>query len=178
MDPFCGYGSIPEQRTKRFPFQKCYAFDTDADSLDYARKKLSGASSARCQFEKIALASVLALKPELAGTIDAIITDPPWGLYQKADSASIEGLKASAFEPSPSSSRKRREAPDLIEQFYEEMMGVFARLLKPDGAALILAANHDALARAVQKAGCFETKRIIPILLSGKKAIVFALKRV
>jgi 23S rRNA G2445 N2-methylase RlmL len=33
IDPFCGYGSIPAERIKRFPINKFYALDRDGAAL-------------------------------------------------------------------------------------------------------------------------------------------------
>lgn len=40
LDPFCGYGAIPAQRCKRFPFSKVYAFDVNEKVLHRAGEKL------------------------------------------------------------------------------------------------------------------------------------------
>ncbi len=79
VDPFCGYGSIPAQRCKRFPFFKIYAFDNDRRVLDRAREKLGKPRDNLVLECRDALKLSQALPPE---SVDAVITDPPWGLYR------------------------------------------------------------------------------------------------
>ncbi|MDR1901538.1 MAG: methyltransferase [Treponema sp.] len=147
MDPFCGYGSIPEQRLRHFPLEKFYAFDIDDTALKYTRKKFSRTSPSKCCIQKTDITAV----PSLLQTacLDAIITDPPWGIYGQ-------------------------NIPP-IDRFYREMLAVFAGLLKPEGRAVILTARNDSLPEAVKNTGGFEIVKGIPILLSGRKAVIFVL---
>jgi predicted RNA methylase len=149
MDPFCGYGSIPEQRLKHFPLEKFYAFDIDSAALNYTRKNLSRVSPSKCSIQKVDIAAVPALLR--TACLDAVITDPPWGIY----------------------------GPNIpsIDRFYTEMLTVFAGLLKPEGRAVILAARNSPLPEAVNNTGGFEIVRDIPVLLSGRKAVIFVLEK-
>ncbi|MDR2094216.1 MAG: methyltransferase [Treponema sp.] len=149
MDPFCGYGSIPEQRLKHFPLEKFHAFDIDGAALNYTRKKLSRVSPSKCSIQKADLAAVPSLLH--AACLDAVITDPPWGIY----------------------------SPDIpaVDRFYTEMLTVFAGLLKPEGRAVILAARNGPLPEAVNSTGVFKIARDIPVLLSGRKAVIFVLEK-
>ena len=80
-------------------------------------------------------------------SVDAIITAPPWGHYQ--------------------------ELP--VTQLYEDMFHVFDLLLKTDGRVIILGDRTDTL---IQAAGNrFTALQNIPILLSGKKAAIYSLRR-
>jgi tRNA G10 N-methylase Trm11 len=147
MDPFCGYGSIPEQRLKHFPLEKFYAFDINDTALNYTRTKLSRISPSKYSIQKADIALVPSLlRP---ACLDAVITDPPWGIYG----------------PIPS-----------INRFYTEMLTLFAGLLKPAGRAVILSAR-DGVLDAVANAGGFEIVSIIPVLLSGRKVAIFVLKK-
>ncbi|GHV46396.1 hypothetical protein AGMMS49546_34310 [Spirochaetia bacterium] len=153
IDPFCGYGSIPAERIKRFPLEKMYALDRDSAALEQARKKIAGPGSAgkagamakSCHIEKADITSAPAICGEASA--DAIITDPPWGIYEKTD------------------------VP--LQEFYDEMMKIFARLLKPKGTLVLLTAKKEELLLAAEKANAFTLNRPIPILLSGKKAAIF-----
>ncbi|MDR0502399.1 MAG: methyltransferase [Treponema sp.] len=80
-------------------------------------------------------------------SVDAVVTDPPWGMF--------------------------KEAKDSF--FAEKMFDVFLRLLKDGGRAVVLYANDGSLQKAVPS--CFETQASIPILLSGKKAVIYLLKK-
>jgi 23S rRNA G2445 N2-methylase RlmL len=148
-DPFCGYGAIPAERLKRFPAEKFYASDSDGAAIALARKKITGTLSGRCEFRRMDLGGLPALLPP--ESLDAIITDPPWGLYQ------------SPGKP--------------IGPFYADMAAIFAGLLKPGGTAVVLTARREELADGAAKTGRFVIQDTIPVLLSGKKAAVFVLKK-
>ncbi|MDR1655566.1 MAG: hypothetical protein LBR96_06155, partial [Treponema sp.] len=82
--------------------------------------------------------------------IDRIITDPPWGLYRETD---------------------RNTA-----QFYREMLDCFKSLLAATGRAVILSAAGEELENAAAESGLSITNKI-PVLLSGKKAAIFLLRK-
>jgi predicted RNA methylase len=149
LDPFCGYGSIPFQALFRFPVQKIYASDNSTEAVQETRKKIGSVSPGRfCEIFKSDFRD-LSLKPGMQN-IDRIITDPPWGLYRETD----------------------RNAA----QFYREMLDCFERLLAAAGRAVILSAAVEALEKAAAESGLSITNKI-PILLSGKRAAIFLLKK-
>ena len=82
-------------------------------------------------------------------TIETIITDPPWGFY---------------------------EIIDDIEAFYRKMLREFARVLKPDGAVVLLSARKAEFESAVQGMGFILQKRY-DTLVNGKKAAVYLLNK-
>jgi hypothetical protein len=51
------------------------------------------------------------------------------------------------------------------------MFAVFEKLLKEGGRAVVLCANKDELLKAVPD--CFSLENSIPMLLSGKKTVIF-----
>lgn len=160
-DPFCGYGAIPAERLKRFPAARFYASDRDGKAVEYARRKLSGDAGGRCVFQQADVYSLPSLLPP--ESLDAIITDPPWGLYAGVNvpgAAKIPGGDLS-----------------LIERFYADIIEIFAGLLKPGGLAVALTARRQELTDGAARTGKFEIKDAIPILLSGKKAFVFVLRK-
>ncbi len=142
-DPFCGYGSIPLQRAKRFPFASLLASDQNPEALAYARRQLGARPHVAIE-QRDALH--LGLPPE---SLDAIITDPPWGLYGDQD----------------------LELPD----FYQRMLGEFARLLRPGGRAVLLTAAKRELAQALENTATLRLVQRHDILVSGKKAAIFLL---
>jgi hypothetical protein len=64
-----------------------------------------------------------------------------------------------------------------LQEFYDNMMQIFARLLKPDGTVILLTAKKEELLLAAEKANAFTLHKTIPILLSGKKAVICKLTR-
>jgi hypothetical protein len=148
VDPFCGYGSIPEQRTKHFPFKKMYALDMDSGVLKITREKLKGKKEG-IEVIQADIHSVFDYIPK--GSADAVITDPPWGLY--------------------------RETQIPLQQFYDDMAAVFAGLLKTGGRAVALTAKHEELKLAAEKTPGLSITRTLPVLVSGKKAAVFVIEK-
>jgi 16S rRNA G966 N2-methylase RsmD len=153
IDPFCGYGAIPAERIKRFPLKKFYALDKDNAVLAHTRQKIThsgGKSMAEfCHIERADINAALSICGEAAA--DAIITDPPWGMYEET------GIP--------------------LQEFYDGMMKIFAGLLKPAGTLVLLTAKKDELLRAAEKVTTLTLNRTIPILLSGRKAGIFVFVR-
>jgi len=144
LDPFCGYGSIPHAALKFFPIAQCIACDSNEKAAAYTAARHKN-RPANFVLHKTDFRSLAALLP--ANSVDAIITDPPWGHYQ--------------------------ELP--VTQLYEDMFRVFDLLLKADGRVIILGDRTDTLAQAAGNR--FTVLQNIPILLSGKKAAIYSLRR-
>jgi hypothetical protein len=142
LDPFCGYGSIPNAAFRYFHITQCIAADNSEQAAAHTaarfRNRSGGFTLHKADFRS--LVSVLPPK-----SVDAVITDPPWGCYQGG--AALPGT------------------------LYEEMFGVFDTLLKDDGRAVVLGARTDELPRAAGDR--FVLQQNIPILLSGKKAAIY-----
>ena len=145
LDPFCGYGAIPVQRCKRFPYAKMLAFDQDPVPLALAQKKL-GQRPGLVFAQGDALRLGESLPPE---SVDAIITDPPWGLY--------------------------RDTAQPLGAFYTAMLGAFCQVLKPGGRVVVLTAGKRELAEALADCPQLGLKEEYHLLVSGKKCGVFVL---
>ena len=146
-DPFCGYGSIPQAACRHFPAGKFYASDIDPKPLKTARSK-QGLKTGRCEIMQADFRS-LKLFPQ---GVDAIITDPPWGLYKDT------GIP--------------------LQELYDEIIECFSHLLKKCGRAVILTAAVREMDIAVKKTGAFELSQKLPVLVSGKKAVIYVLNAV
>jgi predicted RNA methylase len=145
LDPFCGCGSIPDAAAKYFHITNITACDNSQKILKTASEKLRKRKGCDIKIHNIdfrAAPSVIE-----SGSIDAIITDPPWGLYQNIDN----------------------------ENFYKEMFDVFSKLLKCGGSAVILYNNDEKFLNAALIN--FDIIKSVPILLSGKKAVIYVLIR-
>jgi len=145
LDPFCGYGSIPESALKHFHITKFIACDNNKHSALFSAERFKKRKTGEFiihQADFSALPTLIAEK-----SIDAIVTDPPWGQY--------------------------REIKDAA--FHVKMFEVFAKLLKDGGRAVVLYANDDEFLRAVPD--CFKLENSLPILLSGRKAVVYVFVR-
>jgi SAM-dependent methyltransferase len=159
-DPFCGYGSIPAARLRHFPPAEFFASDIDRQVLKIAKNKFKGKERHCCRFNCLDAVELPRLIPP--ASLDSIITDPPWGIYQK-----------------PGGKNPGRESPDRRPQspgdLYRRSLAVFSGLLKPGAPAVILCGRGEELKEAAEKNG-FTLTRNIPILLSGRKAAVYALR--
>ena len=153
LEPFFGYGSIPIQMEKRFACKKIYASDIDEEKVK--RLALRQAQRPRnaqgTQSEKLVVqqADVFELSHISDNSIDKIITDPPWGLWE--------------------------DIPD-IEDFYNRMFVSFKRVLKPQGKMTILTARTQEFENAVKNAG-LSIKASLHTLVNGKKASLYVIAR-
>jgi len=157
LDPFCGYGSIPEAAMKYFHITKFIACDNNNEAAAFTKEKFKKRKAGEFVFFQDDFVNLLSLPAEKklnnnlfpAGKwsgADAIVTDPPWGHFKETDSG-----------------------------FPEKMFDVFYKLLKDNGRAVVLYANDEKFQKAAS--GKFNIEAAIPILLSGKKAIVFLLTK-
>jgi predicted RNA methylase len=146
-DPFCGYGSIPEARLRYFPPGEFFASDIDGGALARSRDKFREGAPHKCHFNRIDAGELNRIIPP--ASLDAIITDPPWGFHEKL--------------------------PCPPEEFYTGFLAVFSGLLKAGGTGVFLCGRGEELRIAGEKNG-FTLARSIPILLSGRKAGILVLK--
>ena len=152
LDPFCGYGSIPEAAFKYFHITKFIACDNDSEAAKYSTarfKKQKNASGVDCDDKfKFYKTDFCELPMLLKGiTIDAIVTDPPWGHFKEI-------------------------SEDL---FLPKMFETFDKLLKDGGRAVVLYKNDEKFKNMISAS--FELHEQVPILLSGKKAVIYTLKK-
>jgi len=142
LDPFCGYGSIPDAAFKYYHITQFIAADNNEQAAAHTaarfRKRPAGFTLHKTDFRSL----VSVLPPH---SVDAIITDPPWGCYQGGAAAP--------------------------ETLYAEMFGVFDTLLKEEGRVVALGARTDELPHAAGER--LVLRQNIPILLSGKKAAIY-----
>jgi tRNA1(Val) A37 N6-methylase TrmN6 len=163
-DPFCGYGSIPAARLRHFPQAEFFASDTDRGALKIARGKFRGKPQHRCHFNCLDAGELPRVIPP--ASLDSIITDPPWGLYQKPGSGAAGGSPGERGAPA---------APNPTAELYERSLAVFSGLLKPGGSLVMLCGRGEEL-KAAAKKNSFTIIRNIPILLSGRKAAILILR--
>lgn len=133
LDPFAGSGAITKER-KRFPHKSIVA--GDIYPKDGSVKKLDA----------------LNLKQFQTGSVDKIITDPPWGISV--------GLNLN------------------LEIFYIKMLQELYRVLKPSGLLIILIGKKELFESVLDK---FQDrvylKKKYDILVSGKKAAVYKIAK-
>lgn len=112
MDPFAGYGAIPNQIIKHFSFQKLYISDIDKSKIENLKKRRWNLKNSI----DIASRDALNMADIRDNSIDIIITDPPWGIFDNIGD---------------------------INLFYYRMIDEFCRVLKVDGKLVILTARKN-----------------------------------
>jgi tRNA G10 N-methylase Trm11 len=136
LDPFTGHGSIPIARTM-FPYKKIMAGDKDELKVNTLNAKNKNFETTLWDAEHLPLDKE---------SINKIVTDPPWGMYEE----------------------------DNVDMLYTQMLDEFARILKPGGILILLTAQKDLMEKLLhEKADIFELKETYHILVSGKKAAVY-----
>ena len=146
-DPFCGYGAIPASGREFFPYEQLWGFDRNEEALAYAKNKIKPGPGLilECR-DAFTLGTFLG-----PGSLDAIVTDPPWGLYQGLDLP--------------------------LEEFYGRMLEQFALALRPGGRAVVLTAGKNELEAALAQAPALALAARYDILASGRKAAIFVMER-
>jgi len=126
LDPFSGHGAIPRARAKYFPSKKIHSLDKDPGIHR--------------------IPAIFA-----AQSIDVIVTDPPWGAYDKHGD---------------------------IPTIYADLAKAANHVMRPGGRVVILSAQkeliHNQLAKDVWSNAKLEEN--YDILVSGQKAGVFLIK--
>jgi tRNA G10 N-methylase Trm11 len=84
-------------------------------------------------------------------SITNIVTDPPWGIFEELN---VD-----------------------IAKFYTTMLEECARVLKPDGKAIILTGQPEALQVALEGISSLQSLKEYTTLVNGKKATVFLLQK-
>jgi predicted RNA methylase len=122
LDPFCGYGAIPCAALKYFHITQCIACDCDETAAAYTAARaapFNKRGDGAFILHKTDFRSLAAIVP--AQSVDAVITDPPWGHYAAAR-----------------------------ESLYDEMFSFFEVVLKENGRLVLLGARNDAIANAAR----------------------------
>ncbi|MCI8441505.1 MAG: methyltransferase domain-containing protein [Provencibacterium sp.] len=145
-DPFCGYGAIPRQLLTGFSIRRVLASDSDPQKIQALKK---GELARKFPGLSLQTADVRQLSGLAEGSLDAVITDPPWGYYEQI--ADMEG-------------------------FYREMLQELYRVLKPGGTLILLSARKAEFAGALENSG-IRCRQRIDTLVNGKKAGVFCCVR-
>lgn len=138
LDPFAGYGSIPNQRFL-FPHKFIIANELDKKTRSKLKQNLHPNI-------KIEGQDALNLNMLKENSVDKIVTDPPWGVYEKILS---------------------------VPRFYEQMLKEFNRILKPNGTIVILTAQKEIMDELLAKQKNFDINEEFSTLVSGKKAEVY-----
>lgn len=148
LDPFCGSGTIPITRAYMSKSGLVYASDNNENTINLLKEKI----------KKLRVKKKLIVRQEDAlnlrydnESIHKIVTDPPWGLYDN-------GIN--------------------VNQFYEEMLEEFYRIMKRGALAVLLVKNEEKIDQLidVQKNKLKVLERY-GVLVSGQKAKIYKLRK-
>lgn len=130
LDPFSGYGSIPKELEK-FPHHQI--IQSDINPLN----------------PSITQADTTNLADISTQSIDKIITDPPWGIFD----------------------------PEInLEDLYSKMLAEFNRILKPNGILVLLIGQKELFENILNNfKDQFKLEEKYNILVSGKKTAIYKL---
>lgn len=144
LDPFSGHGAIPITRARFFPAKMVFATDKQQNYKQYLNPKIVS----RTVREKIIPKTLDARKMDFfeEGYITKIVTDPPWGEYEKIDDT---------------------------YQLYKNMLKEFSRVLMKKGTIILLTSKKEDFEKALKNFKSLLLKEKYDILVSGKKAGVY-----
>ncbi len=141
-DPFFGRGGLAKTMTRFRRPARVYVSDID--------KNLVAQFSSSYQSVKKHVADATNLDFIKEASVDAVVTDPPWWLF---------------------------EAIDDIKSFYENMLQEIIRILSKKWVAVLLIGAREEFESVVASIGVLTNERVADILVSGKKASIYLLKR-
>lgn len=147
MDPFCGHGAIPKEIIKNFNYNMCFASDNDDDLISKLKKQYKGNN------KKLFIKNRDALNLDYFENnfIDAIITDPPWNIYNEQDINCVD--------------------------FYKKMLIEFKRILKNNGKLVILMGNVVDFEKSLSQITGLTQINKFNTLVNGKKATLYVLEK-
>jgi tRNA (guanine6-N2)-methyltransferase len=143
FDPLAGHGAIPAQRLN-FPYKQIRAGEINRNLQKELEKRFG---------KKVVVDPVdaLSLSTVADESIDKIVTDPPWGLY---------------------------DTDKDIPKFYDLMLKQLTRVLKPTGIMVILTAQKELFTDLLKMySKQLKLEEEYSTLVSGKKAGVYKLER-
>lgn len=150
LDPFSGSGAIPLMCASRFPQGLVLASDKDKLKMERLRSRIKKSELRKSIVVREGDARNLSRYKD--DSIHKIITDPPWGNFEELDT-----------EP---------------KAFYSAMLAEFCRILRPGGIVVILMARMELFSLVLESfSGCLSLVQSYPILVSGKKAIIYKLRK-
>ena len=145
LDPFAGYGAIPIECANSFRVKRIFAGEKDKSVFRTLQQKTSKMKN------KVTIGKwdATELKSLTENSINKIITDPPWGLFDtNAD----------------------------LKQFYINMLKEFGRVLMPKGLLILLTAQKELFENLINQSKSYKLLEKYNILVSGKKASIYKLQ--
>ncbi|MDR1600240.1 MAG: methyltransferase [Oscillospiraceae bacterium] len=147
LDPFCGYGAIPVCVKNNFVYGHMYASDKDVGKINYVKGRFKRAD----KVDVFGCDVFLIQEKVERSSVDVIITDPPWGAFD-------------------------REYSDYYE-FYERVFRQFLMILRGNAVIVLLTARKQEVERICENyRAVLGIRESYNILVSGKKAAVYVIR--
>lgn len=152
LDPFCGSGSIALERSRIAGYRGIFACDIDENCTIFLKKEIKKINNKKLN-KSFFIKKLDFFKNSFDdGYFTNIITDPPWGFYEKIKN---------------------------IEEFYKNILLEFYRVLKINGRVVLLTANKEITDSILDKMSAkFKILNIYDILVSGKKARILVIEKI
>ncbi len=147
IDPFAGYGSLVVARAENFPAKLMIINDIDKKYNGFWNKRLNGQKNIKIVRKN---QDALNFVSEKENSVNKIVTDPPWGEYERITDK---------------------------EEFYTKMLKEFVRILKKEGLIVLLMNRDDSFTDLLKSFKNLRLIKKIDILVSGKKSSVYKLKK-
>ena len=140
VDLFGGWGAIAAAVVESGRYKKVYTGDINDECVKHQKKRLH--DKRNCLVQKWD-ARKLSLEDK---SVDAIVTDPPWGEYE-------------AIDP---------------PQFYNEFIAEAARILRPSGSFVFLTSSQNEACQSLTRHGFSYSH--VPLKIGGKNTFLFCAK--
>jgi len=151
LDPFCGSGAIPLERSRICNFKGIFACDKNINATKNLKTKIKSIKSKKLN-RSFFIKNLDFIKNNFDSCFfTTIVTDPPWGFFEKIDN---------------------------LEIFYNKMLEEMHRILIKGGLIIILTANKDLLLKILDSMKSkLKLIKEYNILVSGKKAAIYKIKK-
>ena len=150
LDPFAGSGAIPLARAA-LPYRTILCFDTDAQAIAALEARLKVVRGRSPLLARVGDARNLAALED--GSVDRVVTDPPWGFYD-----------ATLGDPLP---------------FYRAVLAELARVTRPGGLVVLLLGRRELVQPLTEElSDRLALLARYDVLVAGKKAVVVQWRRV
>lgn len=149
LDAFSGSGAIPRARTA-WPYKLIFALDRDDAKVRAIRRATARYAGSRSRkgsrlIARVADARHLTMIGD--GSIDKVVSDPPWGFFDQSE--------------------------DFSYPFYRDVVRELVRVTKPGGIIILLLGDESLAERLVERfTPSLKCQSKPNILLSGRKAVV------
>lgn len=149
LDPFAGSGAIPIERAKIEKFKGIFALDKNEIIAKKLKNKIKKIRNKKIQKSFFVKGKDFFEVGFDDGFFDSIITDPPWGFFEK-----VEGG---------------------VKKLYGKILEKSWRVLKAGGRLVLLTARKGEFEKCVEDFNQFQILEKYNILVSGKKVGVYVL---